>query len=159
MNLSSIPVVKLPLIDLSTDPLDLTVTGIVLRMKQLAKTSPKFIELTHDQQVRIQLSTKQGFARQIIINQGKVDTVSGQKVDADFNLIFQDSDHGVKILMKGDSSVFMAGLKDKSIAVDGELKLLVLFSKIMQLLPPKMPKPVEQKIKQARVFIRRKLGR
>ncbi|SDB82366.1 SCP-2 sterol transfer family protein [Acinetobacter boissieri] len=159
MNLSSIPVVKLPLLDVSTDPLDLAVAGIVLRMKQLAKTSPKFIELTHDRQVRIQISTQQGLARQIIIDQGKVDTVSGHKVEADFNLIFKDSDHGVKTMMKGDPSAFMAGLKDNSIAVEGDLKMLVLFSKIMQLLPPKLPKSVEQKMNQARVFIRRKFGR
>lgn len=48
MNFSAIPVVKLPVVDVSTDPLDLLVAGIALRMKQLAKTSPKFIELTHD---------------------------------------------------------------------------------------------------------------
>ena len=45
MKLSSIPVVILPLVDVSTDPLDLMVTGLALRMKQLARTSPKFIEL------------------------------------------------------------------------------------------------------------------
>ena len=45
MKLSSIPVVKLPIVDASTDPLDLLVLGLALRMKQLARTSPKFIEL------------------------------------------------------------------------------------------------------------------
>jgi hypothetical protein len=45
MKLSAIPVVKLPLVDVSTDPLDLLVAGLALRMKQLARTSPKFIEL------------------------------------------------------------------------------------------------------------------
>jgi hypothetical protein len=45
MKLSAIPVVKLPLVDVSTDPLDLLVVGLALRMKQLARTSPKFIEL------------------------------------------------------------------------------------------------------------------
>ena len=43
MKLSSIPVLKLPLVDLSTDPLDLLVAGLALRMKQLARTSPKLI--------------------------------------------------------------------------------------------------------------------
>lgn len=159
MNLSSIPVVKLPLLDVSTDPLDLAVAGIVLRMKQLAKTSPKFIELTHDRKVRIQISTQQGFARQIIIDQGKVDTLFGFKIEPDFNLIFKDSDHGVKILIKGDPTAFMVGIKDGSICIEGDHKLLVLFSKIMQLLPPKIPRAVEQKIHQARVFVRRKFGR
>ena len=57
MKLSSIPVLKLPLVDLSTDPLDLLVTGLALRMKQLARTSPKFIELVHERQFRIQIGT------------------------------------------------------------------------------------------------------
>ncbi len=52
MKLSSIPVLKLPLVDLSTDPLDLLVAGLALRMKQLARTSPKFIELVHERQFR-----------------------------------------------------------------------------------------------------------
>lgn len=43
MKLSAIPVVKLPIVDASTDPLDLLVLGLALRMKQLARTSPKFI--------------------------------------------------------------------------------------------------------------------
>ena len=55
MKLSSIPVVKLPLVDVSTDPLDLLVAGLALRMKQLARTSPQFIELVHDRQFRIQI--------------------------------------------------------------------------------------------------------
>jgi len=57
MKLSSIPVVKLPLVDVSTDPLDLLVAGLALRMKQLARTSPKFIELVHERQFRIIMAT------------------------------------------------------------------------------------------------------
>jgi hypothetical protein len=75
MKLSSIPVVKLPLVDVSTDPLDLMVTGLALRMKQLARTSPKFIELVHERQFRIQIGTDLGMARQIIVNNGQIDTV------------------------------------------------------------------------------------
>ena len=86
MKLSSIPVVKLPLVDVSTDPLDLMVTGLALRMKQLARTSPKFIELVHERQFRIQIGTDLGMARQIIVNNGQIDTVSGDAEKADCNL-------------------------------------------------------------------------
>lgn len=41
MKIPSIPVVKLPLVDVSTDPLDLLVAGLALRMKQLARTQSK----------------------------------------------------------------------------------------------------------------------
>ena len=86
MKLSSIPVVKLPLVDVSTDPLDLLVAGLALRMKQLARTSPKFIELVHERQFRIQIGTDLGVARQIIINNGQVDSVAGDTEKADFTL-------------------------------------------------------------------------
>ena len=84
MKLSSIPVVKLPLVDVSTDPLDLLVAGLALRMKQLARTSPKFIELVHERQFRIQIGTDLGVARQIIVNNGQIDTVAGDAEKADF---------------------------------------------------------------------------
>jgi hypothetical protein len=77
MKLSSLPVIQLPIVDVSTDPLDLLVAGLALRMKQLARTSPKFIELVHDREFRIQIGTDLGLARQIIVNRGKIDTVAG----------------------------------------------------------------------------------
>jgi hypothetical protein len=51
------------------------VAGLALRMKQLARTSPKFIELVHDREFRIQIGTDLGLARQIIVNRGKIDTL------------------------------------------------------------------------------------
>jgi len=114
MKLSSIPVVKLPLVDVSTDPLDLMVTGLALRMKQLARTSPKFIELVHERQFRIQIGTDLGMARQIIVNNGQIDTVSGDAEKADFILQFADSEQGVKTLIKGDPTAFMTGMERKN---------------------------------------------
>ena len=102
MKLSSIPVVKLPLVDVSTDPLDLLVAGLALRMKQLARTSPKFIELVHERQFRIQIGTDLGVARQIIVNNGQIDSVSGAAEPADFILQFADREPVVKTLMQGD---------------------------------------------------------
>ena len=159
MKLSSIPVVKLPIVDVSTDPLDLLVLGLALRMKQLAKTSPKFIELIHDRQFRIQISTDLGFARQIIINNGSIDTVSGQDAPADFILQFADSEHGVKTLAKGDPTAFMTGMQDGSIKMEGDFSLLVWFNQASRLLKPKLPKPIKEKIKIARQFIKDKTGR
>ncbi|MFT4020414.1 MAG: SCP-2 sterol transfer family protein [Acinetobacter sp.] len=159
MNLSAIPVVQLPVVNVSTDPLDLLVVGIVLRMKQLAKTNPKFIELAHDRQIRIQISTDAGFARQIIVNQGQVETVAGQPQPADFTLQFKDSDQGVKTLIKGDPSAFMTGMQEGSIKMEGDFSLLVWFNKVARLLPPKLPQPVQQKVQQARELIRAKFGK
>lgn len=159
MKLSSIPVVKLPIVDATTDPLDLLVLGLALRMKQLARTSPKFIELVHERQFRIQIGTDLGVARQIIVNNGQIDTVSGQEVAADFVLQFADSDHGVKTLVKGDPTAFMTGMQDGSIKMEGDFSLLVWFNQVARLIPPKLPKPVKEKVKLARQFIKEKTGR
>lgn len=159
MKLSSIPVVKLPIVDASTDPLDLLVLGLVLRMKQLAKTSPKFIELTHDRQFRIQIGTDLGFARQIIVNNGSIDTVSGQDTPADFILQFADSEHAVKTLVKGDPTAFMTGMQNGSIKMEGDFSLLVWFNQASRLLKPRLPKPLKEKLSMARQFIKDKTGR
>ena len=159
MNFSSIPVVKLPLLDVSTDPLDLLVAGLVLRMKQLSRTNPKFIELVHERQFRIQIGTDLGVARQIIVSNGHISTVAGAVEPADFTLQFADSEQGFKTLIKGDASLFMAGMQDGSIKMEGDFGLLVWFNQAAKLIPPKLPKPVKQKIAVARQFIKEKTGK
>ena len=159
MKLSAIPVVKLPLVDVSTDPLDLLVAGLALRMKQLARTSPKFIELVHERQFRIQIGTDLGMARQIIVNNGHIDTVAGDAEKADFILQFADSEQGVKTLMKGDPTAFMTGMQNGRIKMEGDFGLLVWFNQAAKLIPPKLPKPVKEKIKMARQFIQQKTGK
>ncbi|ESK38809.1 hypothetical protein P256_01628 [Acinetobacter nectaris CIP 110549] len=159
MNFSAIPVVKLPVVDVSTDPLDLLVAGIALRMKQLAKTSPKFIELTHDRQVRVQISTQKGMARQIIIDKGAVSSVSGQAEPADLVLQFRNSDQGVKTFLKNDASAILSGIQKGTIELEGDQRVLVVFAKLLRLLPPKLPTSVQQKVQHARAFIRKKTGR
>lgn len=159
INLSAIPVVKLPVVDVSTDPLDLLVAGIALRMKQLAKTSPKFIELTHDRQLRIQISTQKGMARQIIIDQGAVSSVSGEIEPADLVLQFKNSDQGVKTFLQGDPAVILSGIQKGSIQLEGDQRLLVIFAKLLRLLPPKLPNPLQEKIQHAKAFIRKKTSK
>lgn len=159
MKLPSLPVVKLPLVNVSTDPLDLLVAGLALRMKQLARTSPQFIELIYNRNFRIQIGTDTGTARQIIINQGKVETVSGSLEKADFTLQFANSEQGVKTLVKGDPTAFMTGMQDGTIKMEGDFSLLVWFNQAAKLIPPKLPKPVQEKVRQVRHLIREKTGR
>ena len=159
MNLSSIPVVKLPIVDVTTDPLDLLVLGLSLRMKQLARTSPKFIELIHDRQFRIQIGTDLGVARQILVNHGQIDTVAGAPEKADFVLQFADSEQAVKTLMKGDPTAFMTGMQNGTIKMEGDFSLLVWFNQAAKLIPPKVPKPVKEKLQFARQLIKEKLGK
>lgn len=159
MKLSSIPVVKLPLVDVSTDPLDLLVAGLALRMKQLARTNPKFIESIHERNFRIQIGTDLGVARQIMIQNGQVETVSGATQPADFILQFADSEQGVKTLVKGDPTAFMTGMQNGTIKMEGDFSLLVWFNQVAKMIPPKVPKPVKEKLKIARAFIKEKTGK
>jgi hypothetical protein len=159
MKLSSIPVVKLPLVDVSTDPLDLLVAGLALRMKQLARTSPKFIESIHERNFRIQIGTDLGLARQIIIQNGQIESIAGSAEKADFILQFADSEQGVKTLVKGDPTAFMTGMQDGSIKMEGDFSLLMWFNQVAKLIPPKLPKPVKDKIKLARAFIKEKTAK
>lgn len=162
MKLSSLPVVKLPVVDVTTDPLDLLIAGLVLRMKQLARTSPQFIELIYDRRFCIEIGTEQGVARLIIIDQGKVSTASGTSgasQAADFKIQFVDSEYAVKTLLKGDPSAFMTGMQSGQIKMEGDFSLLVWFNQAAKLVVPKVPKPVKQRIKQARQFLKEKTGR
>jgi hypothetical protein len=98
-------------------------------------------------------------ARQIIVNNGHIDTVAGDAEKADFILQFADSEQGVKTLMKGDPTAFMTGMQNGSIKMEGDFGLLVWFNQAAKLIPPKLPKPVKEKIKMARQFIKQKTGK
>lgn len=159
MKLSSIPVIKLPIVDVTTDPLDLLVAGLALRMKQLSRTHPKFIELIHEKSIRLQIGTQSGFARQIVIHEGGVETVSGQDQTADLAITFTDSEQGVKTLLKGDPTALMMGIQEGTIKVEGDYSLLMWFNRVAKLIPPHVPKSVQEKVKLARQFVKEKIGK
>ncbi len=156
MKFPPLPVVKLPFVDVSTDPLDLLVSALVLRMKQMARRQPKFIELIQDRQFRLEIGTQNGMARQIVVNHGEISTVSGNTQAADFVLQFETSEQAIKTLLKGDSSAIMAGVQNGSIKMEGDFSLLVWLNRTAQLV---VPKDVRTKIKQARRLVREKLGK
>ncbi|WP_407409680.1 SCP-2 sterol transfer family protein [Acinetobacter sp.] len=156
MKFPKLPVVKLPLVDVSTDPLDLLVSGLVLRMKQLARSNPKFIDLIQERQFRLEIATQQGMVRQIVVDHGSVSTVSGRQAAADFVLEFENSEQAVKTLIKGDTSAIMSGVQNGSIKMEGDFSLLVWLSRSAQLV---VPKQVKTKVKQVRRLIQQKMGR
>ena len=156
MKFPTLPVVKLPLIDVSTDPLDLLVAGLVLRMKQMSHSNAKFIELIQARQFRLQIATQSGMARQIVVNHGKISTVSGQPETADFILEFESSEQAVKTLLKGDTAAIMTGVQNGSIKMEGDFSLLVWLNQAAKLV---VPKEVKSKFKQVRRLIKEKTGR
>lgn len=156
MNLSSIPVIKLPLINVSTDPFDLLLVGLGLRMQQLSKTSPKFIELLHGRNFTLQLESKNGISRHFIIQDEQVKMGAGTAEKPDFTLRFEDSLFAVQTLLKGDPTVFMTGMQSGKIQMEGDFSLLMWFNQAAKLIAPKIPKPVLKKIKLAQRFISEK---
>jgi ubiquinone biosynthesis protein UbiJ len=156
MNLSSLPVIKLPIINVSTDPFDLLLVGLGLRMQQLSKTSAKFIELLHGRHFTLQLESKNGISRHFIIQDGRVKIVAGAAAKPDFTLRFEDSDYAVKTLLKGDPTAFMTGMQSGKIQMEGDFSLLMWFNQAAKLLAPNLPKPVVNTIKQAQRFIKDK---
>jgi hypothetical protein len=53
----------------------------------------------------------------------------------------------------------MTGMQNGSIKMEGDFSLLVWFNKVAKLIPPKLPKPVQEKVKLVRSFIREKTGK
>jgi hypothetical protein len=156
MKFPTLPVVKLPLVDVSTDPLDLLIAGLVLRMKQMSRSNPKFIELIQERQFRLEVATQNGLARQIVVNHGKISTVSGRQEPADFVLEFESSEQAVKTLVKGDTAAIMTGVQSGSIKMEGDFSLLVWLNQAAKLV---VPKEVKSKFKQVRRLIKEKTGR
>ena len=72
---------------------------------------------------------------------------------------FADSEQGVKTLMKGDPTAFMTGMQNGSIKMEGDFGLLVWFNQVAKLIPPKLPKPIKEKLKAARRFLKEKTGK
>ncbi|MBR5556792.1 MAG: SCP-2 sterol transfer family protein, partial [Acinetobacter sp.] len=46
-----------------------------------------------------------------------------------------------------------------SIKMEGDFSLLMWFNKVAKLIPPKLPKPIKEKVKSLRSFIREKTGK
>lgn len=153
MKLSQIPVIKLPVVNLSTDPLDLMLAGLGVRMQQLAYTSEAFKNSIQGKDFVLQIESLDGIARHYVVKNGKVCHRGGTSNKPDFSLRFKDSQTGVNTLIKGDPAAFMTGMQTGAIQMEGDFSLLMWFNQVAKLLAPNIPKPVLQKIKQVRHFV------
>ena len=143
----AIPVVQLPLLNLSTHPFDLLLAGIGLRMMQLARTNRAFQALLVDRSFVMQIESKDGIARNFTIAHGQVTMASGHASKADFTLRFRDGNQAIKILTQGKPAAFMVGMQDGSVQMEGDFSLLMWFNQASKLIVPKVPKPVMEKAK------------
>lgn len=158
----NLPVVKVPLLQLTTHPFDLMLAGLGVRMQQLAYTNEAFMALLQNRRFTIQIESEDGIARHYSIKNGKVCHSGGKATAPDFVLRFKDSDTGLKTLIKGDPTAFMTGMQTGAIQMEGDFSLLMWFNQAAKLIAPNIPKPVRQKIKTVQRFIQEKrtsLGR
>lgn len=149
INVFELPVVTLPLVNMTTDPLDVVLTGIGLRLLHLAKTNEKFRASLQKKDFVFQIGTQAGLARHFTVTAGRIASVQGAAAKPDFALIFTDSETAVKTLMKGDPTAFMTGMQTGTIKMEGDFALLMWFNSIAKLIPPTIPKPVMLRVKQA----------
>jgi len=142
-----IPVVQLPLLNLSTHPFDLLLAGIGLRMIQLGYTSEEFKAILDNRSFTIQIESEDGIARNFTVANRQVRMASGYAPKPDFTLRFKDGATAIKILQKGNPAAFMVGMQDGSIQMEGDFSLLMWFNQAAKMVVPKVPKPVTERIK------------
>jgi hypothetical protein len=143
----AIPVVQLPLLNLSTHPFDLLLAGIGIRMMQLARTNKPFQALLVDRNFVMQIESQDGIARNFTIADGQVKMASGHAPKADFTLRFRDGHQAIKILTQGKPAAFMVGMQDGSVQMEGDFSLLMWFNQASRMIVPKIPKPILDKAK------------
>ena len=143
----AIPVVQLPLLNLSTHPFDLLLAAIGVRMMQLAHTNKPFQALIADRHFVMQIESKDGIARNFTIANGHVTMASGHAPKADFTLRFRDGHQAIKILTQGKPAAFMVGMQDGSVQMEGDFSLLMWFNQASKMIVPTIPKPVLDKVK------------
>lgn len=156
MSLPTIPVIKIPVIDVHTDPLDMLLFVLGLRMLQLSKINAQFIELLHGRQFRLQIESQDGIARHFLVENDTIKSISGKAEKPDFVLRFDTSLNAVKILLKGDPAAFMTGMQTGAVQMEGDFSLLMWFNQAAKMIVPTIPKPVLKRIKQAQRYFAEK---
>ncbi|AXI03445.1 SCP-2 sterol transfer family protein [Aquirhabdus parva] len=145
----TLPVVQLPLLNLSTHPFDLLLAGLGLRMIQLAYTSPEFKTILENRSFTIQIESQDGIARNFTVLNNQVTMASGLAPKPDFTLRFKDGETAIQILKQGNPAAFMTGMQDGSVQMEGDFSLLMWFNQASKMIVPKIPKPILAKVKPA----------
>ncbi|MFB2538238.1 MULTISPECIES: SCP-2 sterol transfer family protein [unclassified Acinetobacter] len=155
INFSRIPVIKLPILDMSTDPFELLLNAIIYRMKYLAKSNSRFQSLIQDRDFIMQIGVVDGVQYYVQVSQQQIRHFKKLKDQAqvDFNLQFADTDYAVKTLSAGDSSRLMKGIQEGRVTVEGDYSLLVWFGKASRLLMPEIAKTAMQNLNQLKAKI------
>lgn len=141
--------------DVTTDPLDVVLFGVGLRLLQLSKTGDsKFTQLLDNRKFTIQLgSDAENIARYYVIDNGTFSQHSGKANEPTLTITFKDSMTGVKLLTKGDATAFMVGIQNGDVKMAGDYSLLMWFNQVAKFIVPKVPEKLQPVVEQAKPII------
>lgn len=143
------------LTQIKSDPLDVLLFAVGLRLTQLAKTGDdKFKGLLENRNFTIQLgSDAEQTSRYYQINNGTFSQHAGPAKEPTLTITFKDSMTGVKLLTKGEATAFMTGIQNGDLKMSGDYSLLMWFNQVAKFIVPKVPEPLKPVVEQAKPLI------
>ena len=143
------------LTQIKSDPLDVLLFAVGLRLTQLAKMGDdKFKGLLENRNFTIQLgSDAEQTSRYYQINNGTFSQHAGPAKEPTLTITFKDSMTGVKLLTKGEATAFMTGIQNGDLKMSGDYSLLMWFNQIAKFIVPKVPEPLKPVVEQAKPLI------
>ena len=143
------------LTQIKSDPLDVLLFAVGLRLTQLAKMGDdKFKGLLENRNFIIQLgSDAEQTSRYYQINNGTFSQHAGPAKEPTLTITFKDSMTGVKLLTKGEATAFMTGIQNGDLKMSGDYSLLMWFNQIAKFIVPKVPEPLKPVVEQAKPLI------
>ena len=143
------------LTQIKSDPLDVLLFAVGLRLTQLAKMGDdKFKGLLENRNFTIQLgSDAEQTSRYYEINNGTFSQHAGPAKEPTLTITFKDSMTGVKLLTKGEATAFMTGIQNGDLKMSGDYSLLMWFNQVAKFIVPKVPEPLKPVVEQAKPLI------
>lgn len=113
---------------------------IARRMEAEARTNPEFIAKLHGQRFVIQFATENHRTTRFIeVRNNTIHSRMGSHRHADLTMTFANDDVGFRALTAGNQLVFMKGVQEQKIRVEGDMMLMMWFVSISKFLRPRLP--------------------
>ena len=143
------------LTQIKSDPLDVLLFAVGLRLTQLAKTGDdKFKALLENRNFTIQLGSEaEETSRYYEVSNGIFSQHAGPAKEPTLTITFKDSMTGVKLLTKGEATAFMTGIQNGELKMSGDYSLLMWFNQVAKYIVPKVPEPLKPVVEQAKPLI------
>ncbi len=110
------------------------------RMQLLARTHPEFIAKLHGRDFVLQLATESGkTVRYFQVQHNRIYSKGEAHAKPDLSIVFKNGEYGFKTLTASDKMVFMHGMQEHKIRVEGDFALLMWFTAISKYLRPARP--------------------